>query len=87
MDIDSSISKKSALIELLEFAEETCGCESYYHYQCSKCKKMARGYMDQPEIKKAYEDNKDSYFTWNTYHGLSLTPSGKELLKRIRLEE
>jgi ribosomal protein S19E (S16A) len=80
--------QKTPLIELLEFAEETCGCESYYGYRCSKCKKTARGFTQQPEIKKVYEENKPlGYFSFDDYHGLSLTPSGEELLKRIRLEE
>ena len=80
------IPKKSAMQQVLEFAEDTCSCESYYRYTCSKCRKSS-DFSNEEDIAKAIKLAKDrEYVFYHHYHGLYLTDDGKEFLKQLTLD-
>lgn len=65
--------------ELLEHAKLSCGCESYYHYHCGKCKDTGNGFV--VKRRKAYDAlEKAGLVEHDSYHGLVLTEAGRKIM-------
>lgn len=77
------ISVDTDLRAALEFASRSCHCESYYHYQCSRCREFAEG-----KAPKALQAGVDlGLITWAGYGGPHLTEAGRSVLAQVKKKE
>jgi len=69
-----------AELEILDFACDSCSCESYYRYKCNKCRRIGAGYVtDRQEAVEALLDSGLIYR--NSYHNLRPTKAGAKLIQ------
>ena len=69
-------------LEALRFAARICLCESYYRYQCGKCRQMAIG-----EAPKALDAMGElGLIDWKAYGAPRLTEAGAKLLSAAEAE-
>jgi len=68
---------------LLSYASDRCYCESYYSYQCGKCKGSANGFVTSRKDALASLE-KLELVKWDNYHGLVLTGAGVSMLEEIK---
>lgn len=63
-------------IEILEFCNQTCGCESYYSFQCLKCFATGQGFVvDRADTVETLK--KAGLIERHSYNGLILSKAGK----------
>ena len=53
--------------EFVFWAKGSCLCESYYSYQCFKCRAVADGYLQENKVVLDYCLDK-GLVAWNSYH-------------------